>query len=74
MDLHLPSLHLFFFFILLFFSHYCSLWLQETSIDQYVSPTGATRGNNAILGTVLLIQYYYIIFLYVCSKEKKLIE
>lgn len=73
MDLHLPPLllllllHPLIFLTLLF-----ALAARNNSIDQYVSPSGATRGNNAILGTVSLIRYYHtIFFLYVLLDKER---
>lgn len=40
---------------LIFLTLLFALAARNNSIDQYVFPSGATRGNNAILGTVLLI-------------------
>lgn len=39
---------------LIFLTLLFALAARNNSIDQYVFPSGATRGNNAILGTVLL--------------------
>lgn len=62
------SLHPLIFLTLLF-----ALAARNNSIDQYVSPSVATRENNAILDTVLFIRYCYITFLMYLPKKKELI-